>query len=405
MRFSTMKKILLFISFFGISLIMTGQKPVDYLMKGKALVEAGKPENAVTVLSKALENYPESSIYLGRAEAFMAEGDYSQAINDYNSANKISPLSGEYGLARIYALKGDAATAVYHLESCLKSSFRRSEKEILLDPSFSVIETRPEWRQFWKKEWYGALEKGISEIEYDLSTGNTADARITLSDLSGNYPGRDDITYAGALISFAEKRYTESAKALSGLLSEEPENERYLRLLSRTQEASGNSAGASSTYSKLLDIGTPDPELLILRAECYRKTGETGKALDDVVRYLDLYPGNKKALSFAGRLESASGDNIKALAYFSENLKLHPNDAECYVDRANSYFISRSWDFAIKDYSMSLDLHPENSDVWLNKGIALLNSGKSTDACHDFRKSFSLGNKKATEYLSRNCIK
>jgi Flp pilus assembly protein TadD len=405
MRFSDMKKILLFISFFGVSLIMTGQKPVDYLMKGRALIEAGKPDDAISVLSKALEIYPESPVYLGRAEAFMARGDYSQAINDYNSANKISQSSGEYGLARIYALKGDAATAVYHLESCLKSSFRKSEKEIMLDPSFSLIENRPEWRQFWKKEWYGAREKGISEIKYDLSTGNIAQAKITLSELSGNYAGQDDIIYAGALISFSEKKYAESVKAISGLLADEPENEKYLRLLARTQEASGNSAGASSTYSKLLEIGTPDPELLVLRAECYRKTGETGKALDDIAKYLDLYPGNKKALSFAGKLESASGDNLKALSYFSENLKLHPNDAECYVDRANSYFVSRSWDFAIKDYSMSLDLQPGNPEAWLNKGISLLNSGKIADACYDFRKSFILGNKKATEYLSRNCIK
>jgi Flp pilus assembly protein TadD len=75
------------------------------------------------------------------------------------------------------------------------------------------------------------------------------------------------------------------------------------------------------------------------------------------------------------------------------------------VDRANSYFLSRSWNWAIKDYSMSLDLQPENSDAWLNKGIALLNSGDISDACHDFRKAFSLGNKKATEFISRNCIK
>lgn len=405
MRFSDMKKILLFISFFGVTLLMTGQKPVDFLMKGKALIEAGKPREAISVLSKVLAISPESPVYLGRAEAFMASGDYSQAISDYNSANNISPSSGEYGLARIYAMKGDAATSVYHLEANLKSSFRKSEKEILLDPSFSLIENRPEWRQFWKKDWYGALDKGISEIEYDLSTGNIAQARITLSELSGNYAGRDDISYAGALITFAEKKYAESAKIISGLLAEEPDNEKYLRLLSRTQEASGNSAGASSTYSKLLEIGIPDPELLILRAECYRKTGETPRAIDDIAKYLDLYPGNKKALSFAGKLESEAGDNMKALAYFSENLKLHPNDAECYIDRANSYFVSRSWDFAMKDYSMSLDLNPENSDAWLNKGISLLNSGKIADACHDFRKSFSLGNKKATQYLSRNCIK
>jgi tetratricopeptide (TPR) repeat protein len=107
----------------------------------------------------------------------------------------------------------------------------------------------------------------------------------------------------------------------------------------------------------------------------------------------------------AGKAESVSGNNLNALKYFSENLKLHPNDSECYVDRADSYFISKSWDWAIKDYTMSLDLDPGNSDVWLNKGISLLNTGKTDDACHDFRKSFSMGNKRASEYISRNCIK
>ncbi len=400
-----MKKILLFIALTAIALITAAQKPVDYLMEGKALIQAGKPDEAVTVLSEALKSFPETGLYLGRAEAYMAKGDYSQAINDYNSANKITQSSGEFGLARIYALKGDAATAVYHLESNLRSPFRKSEKEIMLDPSFSTVENRPEWRQFWKKDLYGALERGIAEIEYSISTGNTGDAKTILSELSGNYPGHDEIAYAGALVSLAEKKNAEAVKALTILLADEPGNEKYLRLLSRAQEASGNFAGASSSYSRLMDNGVGDPELLMLRAECYRKTGETGKALDDVARYLGLYPGNKKALSFAGKIEAASGDNLKALQYFSENLRLHPNDADCYIDRANSYFVSRSWDFAIKDYSMSLDLHPENPDAWLNKGIALLNSGKRADACYDFRRSFNLGNKKAAEYLSRNCIK
>ena len=148
------------------------------------------------------------------------------------------------------------------------------------------------------------------------------------------------------------------------------------RLLARAQTLTGNPAGASDTYTQLLSSGVADAEILILRAECYRKTGENDKALKDIEKYLDLYPENKDALSLAGKIEAVSGDNLKALDYFSRNLKLHPNDPECYVDRANSYFVSRSWDWAIKDYSMSLDLSPANSDAWLNKGIALLNTAR-----------------------------
>jgi len=385
-----MKRIL-FVAFLIFTTITNGQKPVDYLMKGKALIKAGKTKDAVTVLTEGLEDFRQSAIYLGRAEAFVAMGDYSQAINDFNSANNLAPSSGDYGLACIYGLKGDAATAVYHLELCMRSSYKKNEKDILLDPSFSIVENRPEWRQ--------------AEIEFAVSAGNTGEARMLLVELSGIYQGNNENIYAGALINFAEKKFVESVNALSALVVEDPDNEKYLRLFARARESSGNYAGASSTYTRLLDLNVPDPELLMLRAECYRKTGETGKALDDITHYLDLYPGNKKGLSFAGKIESASGDNLQALAYFSENLKLHPNDADCYIDRANSYFISKSWFWAIQDYSMSLDLRPDNPDAWMNKGIALLNSGKTEDACHDFRKAFSLGSKKATEYISRHCIK
>ena len=130
-------------------------------------------------------------------------------------------------------------------------------------------------------------------------------------------------------------------------MTEEPGNEKYLRLLAKAQEASGNQAGASLTYTKLLDIGVADAELLLLRAECYRKTGETDKAMEDIAKYLDFIR-KQKSTQPCRKVEAASGDNLKALDYFSENLKLHPNDAECYIDRANSYFVSKSWDWAIK---------------------------------------------------------
>ena len=181
--------------------------------------------------------------------------------------------------------------------------------------------------------------------------------------------------------------------------------EKYLRLLVKAQEASGNYAGASDTYARIIDSGVPDPELLVSRAECFRKTGEIDKASEIIKEYLEIYPESVKGIGIAGRLESARGDNLKALEYFNRNVRLHPSDPQSYIDRGNSYFLSRSWDWAIKDYSMSLDLQPGNAEAWLNKGISLLNSGKVNDACFDFRMSLSLGNRKATEYISRHCIR
>jgi tetratricopeptide (TPR) repeat protein len=400
-----MKKTLILITALFITGIISGQSSFDFLLKAKALVEKEKPEEAITILTKAIGEKQESRLYLERAEAYLLKGDYSQAAKDFNAANSLDSHSGDYGLARIFAIKGDKDASLRHLEMNLLSSFKKSEKEILLDPAFSLVENTPEWRQFWKRDWYSGLETGISEIEYYLSAGKTEDAAEVLSELRGTYKDKQDVVFAGAMLSLSDGKTAEAVKSLTDILVSDPGNEKYLRLLAKTQSYASNWAGASMTYSKLMDLEIPDAGLLISRAECYRKTGETDKAMSDVEKFLSLYPGDKAALSLAGRIKTASGDNLKALEYFSENLKLHPGDPMCYIDRANSYLLLKSWEPAINDYSMSLDLDPGNSEVWLNKGIARLNSGKSEDACHDFRQSLRLGNKRATDYISRYCIK
>jgi tetratricopeptide (TPR) repeat protein len=400
-----MKKLVFLVSILMLMASAFGQQTVDYILKARALTEEGKPDVAITELTKAISGNNDSRLFLERASSNIMKGDYSAAISDYNEANKLTPFSGEYGLSRIYALKGDAATSLYHLGLNLSSKYRKGEKDVLLDPVFGTIENSAEWRQFWKKEWYTAVEKGISEIEFYLSNGKIEDSKAILSELKNEYQNNSEILYAEGLIDFSAGKYGEAVKIITALTTENPENEKYLRLQAKVQSASTNPAGASATFSQLINSGVTDAQLLIFRAECYRKTGENDKAMADINKYLNYYSDNKTALSMAGKIEAASGDNLRALDFFSQNLKLHPNDAECYVDRANSYFVSKSWEWAIKDYSMSLDLKPENSDVWLNKGISLLNSGRTDDACHDFRKSLALGNKRASEYISRNCIK
>jgi tetratricopeptide (TPR) repeat protein len=400
-----MKKIITLIWILMIAGTVYGQQTVDYILKARAFTEGGKPDQAINLLNRALSETKESRLFTERADANMLKGDYSAAISDFNEANKLTPFLGEYGLSRIYSLKGDAGTALYHLEINMNSPFKKGEKEVLLDPAFSTIENRQEWRQFWKKEWYSTTEKGISEIEYYISAGKIDESKDVLQELKKSSGSDNDILYAEALIDVATGKNSEAMKLITGMNTENPGNEKYLRILAKAQTGASDAAGASTTYSQLLSSGVADAGLLMLRADCYRKTGETDKALADIRKYLEIYPENRAALGLAGKVEARAGDNLKALQYFSENLKLHPNDPECYIDRADSYFVSRSWDLAINDYSMSLDLNPANSDVWLNKGISLLNSGKVEDACHDFRIAFRLGNKRVSDYISRSCIK
>lgn len=385
--------------------LVHSQQPADYLMRARAGTEAGKPRESVALLSEGLLKYKDYRIFIERAEAYMAEGDYTNATADYQSANSLALSSGEYGLARIFALKGDAVSSIKHLELSINSEYKKSEKQIFLDAAFALIENTPDWRLFWKKERYTIYERKISEIEYCISAGKPDEAETALKELKTYNSDDINTRYAEALVLLSRGKYNEGITLILNLLDSDKKNEKYLRLLAKAQTSSGNPAGASQSLTELIINGVPDASLYLQRAECYNKTGETAKALTDVTKFLELYPENKKALSFAGKVEAQSGDNLRALEYFSKNLKLHPGDPECYIDRGNSYFLSRTWDYAISDYSMALDIIPSDSEVWLNKGISLLGIGKVEDACHDFRLALSLGNKRATPYISKNCIK
>lgn len=397
-------RLLTFLYFVILCMHAHSQQDLYVILKAKAYIQTGQPSKATEILTDAILVKESSPLFVERGEACLCGKDLSGAIRDFNQANSLSEHSGDYGLAKVYSLKGDVNTSLYHLGRHLSSGFKRSEKEVMLEPAFEVLDNRPEWRQFWKKDWYSYTEKSVSEIEYLASKGDIEECRSVLSELRKSYPESTEVVYSDAMIYLTEGRYNEAVTNALRLTVADPENEKYLRLLAKAQYGQPNPAGASETYTRLLENGTADAQLLLLRAECFRKTRETYKALRDIQKYIELYPENKAAISLAGKAEAESGDNLKALEYFTKNLKLHPNDPDCYIDRANSYFVSKSWEWAVKDYSMSLDLQPGNSEAWMNKGIALLNSGNIIDACHDFKKSYNLGNQKASVYISKNCM-
>jgi Flp pilus assembly protein TadD len=384
---------------------LSGQNTYDNLLKAKALRVTGKPDQALVVLNAALRDQTDSRLFSERGEAYILTGDYSEAINEFNAANNLLKGCGEYGLSKTYALKGDPATSLYHLEIDMKSTFRKSSKEIMLDPAFRKIENTPEWRKFWKSEWYSDLEEKISEVEFYASAGKVSEATSLLSELIRNYPDNNEVLCAEALVNLASGKTQDALKVLINLSETEPSNLKYLRALAKVQLAASNPSGASEIFTRLITLEVPDADLYIRRAECFRKTGETDKAIKDVEKYLSFYPEDKYALSLGGKIESASGNMLKGLEFFNVNLKLHPSDPECYIDRANAYFTTKSWNWANDDFSMALDLDPRNSETWLNKGLSLIYLGKTDDACSSFRKALKLGNKKAADLVSRYCIK
>jgi predicted Zn-dependent protease len=340
-----------------------------------------------------------------RGNAYFRSGKVKEAKNDFMSAESMTQGSGLYGLARCAAAGGEARAAVSYLEAHLKSQFRKSEPEIMLDSSFASVQASPEWKSLWKKDWYKGYERKSWEIDHYLKIGKTDLAEEVWRELSATYADMPVTDFCKARILTARGLYRDASALLTPLAIKSEAPATYITALAEAQSGEGSYYASAMSYGRLIDDEYPDPQLFLKRAAMLVKAGDRVAAKADLETYLGLNPENSEALGLIGKTYAEEGAIYEALPYLNMNIEKHPGEATAFSIRGDAWLAARTWDKAAEDYTMSLDLDPENADVNLNLGIALINSGRTEDACHYLRKARDQGNKDATKYLSKYCIR
>ncbi len=387
------------------SQMIAGQGRYKEMLRAVAMSAAGNNDEAAGLLTGLINAAPDPELFLLRGDAFLASGKVKEAQTDFMAAESMKQGSGLYGLARCAAAGGDARAAVSYLEAHLKSQYRKSEPEIMLDKSFGSVQASPEWKSLWKKDWYKGYERKSWEIDHYLKIGKTDLAGEVCRELSAVYPDMPVTDYCNARILTARGLYRDAAALLTPLTINPDAPASYLTALAEAQAGEGNYYAAAMDYGRLIDAEYPDPQLYLKRAAMLVKAGDRNTAKNDLETYLGLDPENSEALGLIGRTYAEEGAIYEALPYLNLNIEKHPGEAKAFSIRGDAWLAARTWDKAAEDYTMSLDLDPENANVNLNLGIALVNSGKTEDACHYLRKAKEQGNKDATKYLSKYCIR
>lgn len=387
------------------SQLIAGQGRYEEMLRAVALSAGGNSNEAAGVLTGLINAAPGPDLLLLRGDAYLTSGKVREAKSDFMAAESMKQGSGLYGLARCAAAGGEAKAAVSYLEAHLKSQFRKSEPEIMLDKSFGSIQASPEWKSLWKKDWYKGYERKSWEIDHYLKIGKTDLAGEVYRELSAVYPDMPVTDYCNARILTARGLYRDAAALLTPLTIMPDAPASYLTALAEAQAGEGSFYAAAMAYGRLIDAEYPDPQLYLKRAAMLVKAGDRDAAKGDLETYLGLDPENSEALGLIGKTYAEEGAIYEALPYLNMNIEKHPGEAMAFSIRGDAWLAARTWDKAAEDYTMSLDLDPENASVNLNLGIALINSGKTEDACHYLRKAKEQGNKDATKYLSKYCIR
>ncbi len=156
----------------------------------------------------------------------------------------------------------------------------------------------------------------------------------------------------------------------------------------------------------------PAANCLMLRAVAYSELQNFESAIDDLSTYLQIDSTSVLALwqravcqSKQNQFHASEGTNIdmktaNVLGDFNQALRLDPQNAYLYYNRATLYAYRKDYQRAIADYTRALELDAHLAEAWYNRGLCCIFAGQKEKGISDLSKAGEMG-----LYTAYNIIK
>jgi tetratricopeptide (TPR) repeat protein len=159
-----------------------------------------------------------------------------------------------------------------------------------------------------------------------------------------------------------------------------------------------------ASVSFILEIGKDFSGISGIAVDAKNITAEQkagyNKAIADYTQAIKLNPNFAPAYKDRGTAYSFSGDYDKALADFNQALRLNPNDPTVYQGRGNIYSFQGDDTRALADYNRSINVSP-NEDAYVSRGLMYARMGDFNRAIADYTHAISLNPNSLLAYTNR----
>ena len=118
------------------------------------------------------------------------------------------------------------------------------------------------------------------------------------------------------------------------------------------------------------------PTLDRLRPGAGAQRGDFEKAIADFTEAIRLNPKSAAAYVQRGYLRYIKGENADAIRDYTEAIRLDASDAYAYYGRGGAWTNLRQFDKARSDYSEAIRIDPDNADFYNERGNAWFNTGQ-----------------------------
>jgi tetratricopeptide (TPR) repeat protein len=127
------------------------------------------------------------------------------------------------------------------------------------------------------------------------------------------------------------------------------------------------------------------------RGFAYKSKGQWDRAIADFSEAIRLNPDFDAAFNNRGNAYYGKGQFDRAIKDYDEAIRLKPDLAEAFSNRGNVFRKKGKFDRAIKDYNKAIHLNPDNGQTFADRGLTYEKKGVPTQALLDFKRALALG--------------
>jgi Flp pilus assembly protein TadD len=368
-------------------------------VKGRALIQAGRFDDAVKFFSQIKQTNPTDArpyFYLGMALIEM--GEISQATSELDEAVRLDPIKPEYAL-----FKASAQTRLGQKELALKAlqSFRDPRQVNKLPSAWIWLLADIYYRCHQPDDALRVLDllgkRTSLDSKIDLNRGQAylLKGELVLArqsfekSLQKNSATNPSAHYELGKLLHQLNEIQAAKQALERAVKQAPKNPEYAYKLASVCLVLNQNEEAISYLQRVESSGTTYPEIYYALARALRKAGNSGQAETYLKKFVDANSKVKKQTDqdreagkfiALGEKELDQGNKVEARRLFLEALKIAPKDwsahgylAEMYLDSGEldqayghlvnmeevepdsvvgSYLMARYWS-ARKDFSQA----------------------------------------------------
>lgn len=127
------------------------------------------------------------------------------------------------------------------------------------------------------------------------------------------------------------------------------------------------------------------------RGLAYKSKGQWDKAIADFSEAIRLKPDFATAFNSRGNSYYGKGHFDRAIEDYDKAIELNPELVEAFTNRGNVFRKKGHFDRAIKDYDKAIELKPVDGQIFANRGLAYEKKGAPDQALRDFTRARALG--------------